>query len=111
MRGVSFGSFVIEAQLGASGLGETWSAMHPAGHRVVIKLLRPELSSRPLEQLCFPEAHAISRLADASIAKVFDAGRATDGRGYVISSFIPGESLAARIARGRHSLTQVADLS
>ncbi len=109
--GARFGSFEIEGKLGEGGLGESWLARHPAGHHAVVKMLWPHVSALPIEQLCIPPAQAMSRLADAQLAKVYDAGRMTDGRAYVMTAHVPGESLASRIARGRHSLTQVADIA
>lgn len=111
MRGARFGSFAVESKLGESGLGESFLARHEAGHPAVVKLLWPQVSALPVEQLCFGRAQALSRLADAQLPKVYDAGRAADGRAYVIAAHVAGESLAQRIARGRHSLTQVADIA
>ncbi|MGE0546127.1 MAG: serine/threonine-protein kinase [Kofleriaceae bacterium] len=111
MLGEAIGRFKIRERIGGGALGDCWGAAHSeAGHEVVIKLLRPELSALPAMARCFDEVRAGSRLSDAGIAKIYDAGHHPNGRAYLITERVRGETLAARAARGRMSGTQVADL-
>jgi serine/threonine-protein kinase len=53
---------------------------------------------------------AVARVASAALAKVLDAGIAGDGRAYVVSEHVVGQTLGQRLAGGRLSQTQVADV-
>jgi eukaryotic-like serine/threonine-protein kinase len=112
MLGAAIGRFRIQARLGSGGFGEVWLAAHeePPHNQVAIKLFRPEVSAHAAMGLAFDEARTLSRLAVASIAKIYDANHLTNGQAYLIQDYIPGESLMQRIAYGRHSSTQLADI-
>ena len=111
MLGESIGKFRVQGRLGQGGFGEAFLAVHQdAQHQVAIKLFRPEVTALPAMAQLLDEARKASRLADAGIAKVYDAGTHHDGRAYLITEWVAGDSLAQRIARGRMSSTQVADM-
>src|SRR5436190_13396006 len=111
MIGETVGKFVIRSKIGSGGLGEVWLAEHAeTHHQVAVKLMSPQASALPGIQPYFDEARMLVRIAGAGIAKVYDAGTRPDGRAYVITELVTGESLAKRIAKARMSATQVADL-
>jgi serine/threonine protein kinase len=111
MIGEVVDKFAVRSKLGAGGLGEVWLGEHvETHHRVAIKMLTGQVSALPVMVKVFDEARMLVRIAGAGIAKVYDANRRPDGRAYVITELVAGESLAARISRGRMSSTQVADL-
>jgi eukaryotic-like serine/threonine-protein kinase len=111
MIGETIGRFELRSRLGAGGFGEVWLAGHrETGDAVAIKLLDPRLAGlREIERFV-EDSRAVGRIANANTAKVFDAGIRADGRPYVVSELVLGETLAQRIARGRASQTQVADV-
>ena len=112
MLGVAIGKFRIQARLGSGGFGEVWLAAHeePPHNKVAIKLFRPEVSAHPAMLLAFDEARTLSRMATAGIAKIYDGNHLQSGQAYLIRDYIEGDSLMQRIAYGRHSSTQLADV-
>jgi eukaryotic-like serine/threonine-protein kinase len=112
MLGAAIGRFRIQSRLGAGGFGETWLAAHeePPHNKVAIKLFAPDVSANPAMALAFDEARVLSRVAAPGIAKIYDANHLSNGQAYLIQDFIEGQSLMHRIAYGRHSATQLADI-
>lgn len=111
MIGETIGRFELRSRLGAGPFGEVWLA----GHRetqaaVAIKLLHPDISSLPSIPRFVEASRAIGRIANAAIAKIFDAGVRPDGRAYAVTELVLGQTLGQRIAQGRFSQTQVADV-
>jgi len=111
MLGAAIGKFRISARLGAGNLGESWAAQHEeTGGNVVIKLFRTEISQSPVFLQAVEEARAVSGLAHAGIARIYDANHLSNGQAYMIRDYIDGDTLMQRIAYGRHSTTQLADI-
>jgi serine/threonine-protein kinase len=72
------------------------------GHRVAIKLLRPEYAGNAeLAARFLQEALAAAAIGHPGIVKVFDAGVGSDGRAYVVMEFLEGEDLQKLQTRQR----------
>ncbi len=111
MLGAAIGKFRIQNRLGSGGFGETWMGSHEeTGGRVAIKLFRPEVSQSPAFVQAVDEARLISRMANQGVARIYDANHLQNGQAYLIQDFIDGHTLMQRIAYGRHSTTQLADI-
>src|SRR4051812_48281306 len=84
-------------------MGAVFRAHHELlGKPAAVKLLRPELTSRPeLVQRFFNEARAASAIRHPGIVDVFDFGYTDDNRAYLVMELLEGELLFDRIARGR----------
>src|SRR5690349_5728347 len=102
--GIAIGRYRLIRRLGQGGMGVVYLAEQEAlGKRVVVKLLRPELS-RDREQVdrFFNEARAAARLAHPGIVDVIDVGtEGPDGQAYFVMEALDGESLGARLRRDR----------
>ncbi|GGK61497.1 hypothetical protein Ppa06_24520 [Planomonospora parontospora subsp. parontospora] len=87
-------------RIAAGGMGEVWRARDELlGREVAVKLLRRHLADDPAFRGRFrTEARIAAGLADPGIAQVFDYGEADDVA-YLVMELVPGESLAAILAR------------
>jgi serine/threonine-protein kinase len=115
MLGAAVGRFRIQARLGRGGFGETWLGVHEETQgKVAIKILHPDVAAHPVMSLVYDEVRVMSRMATSGIAKIYDAMALPHtlprNTAYLITDLVDGEPLQHRIARGRHSTTQLADI-
>ena len=101
LLGSRLGPYLIEAQLGAGGMGEVYRARDTRLERIVaIKVLPRQFSSDPGRRQRFErEAKAISALQHPNICTLHDVGR-QDGIDYLVMEYLEGETLAARLYKG-----------
>jgi serine/threonine protein kinase/Tol biopolymer transport system component len=99
--GTRLGPYVIEAALGAGGMGEVYKARDPRLDRIVaIKVLPSHHTDDPERQQRFDrEAHAVAALSHPNICAIFDVGQ-DGGIAYLVMEFLDGETLAERLAAG-----------
>jgi eukaryotic-like serine/threonine-protein kinase len=99
--GTRLGPYVVEAQLGAGGMGEVYRARDTRLDRTVaIKVLPPSLAADPQFRERFErEARAISSLEHAHICPLYDVGRERE-IDYLVMQYLEGETLAARLQKG-----------
>ncbi len=89
------GPYTIENLLGEGGMGQVFRAHDSRlGRPVAIKIVREEFTDR-FER----EAHAIAALNHPNVCTLYDVGP-----NFLAMEFVEGESLAARLARGKLSL-------
>ena len=113
VQGTLLGKYRVAERLGEGGMGVVYVGRHEMlGHRVVVKVLRPELSSHAgIVQRFFNEAQAATAIRNPGIAQVFDFGTAPDGRAYFVMELLEGETLAARLKhRWRHDHAEICRL-
>src|SRR5215203_5095574 len=105
--GSRLGPYQIVSRAGAGGMGEVWKARDIRLDRTVaIKVLPPDLTSDPAARQRFErEARAVAALSHAHICPLFDIGH-QDGTDFLVMEFLDGETLAARLARGKLPLDQ-----
>jgi eukaryotic-like serine/threonine-protein kinase len=105
--GQRVGRFRVVAKLGEGGMGSVWKADDPLLNRVVaLKFLPRDLADSPVAYRRFlREARATSALQHSGIATLFEAG-VHDGRLFLAVSFVDGETIADRVARGPLPLTE-----
>ena len=106
------GRYPIIRRLGQGGFGRVYLAHDDDLDRpVAIKIPNPERITRAEDLEAFLiEARILARLDHPNIVPVFDVGRTEDGLCFVVSKFIEGSDLAARIGQARPSCRDSAEL-
>jgi len=101
LNGCVVGTYRLLSHLGAGGMGEVYLAHDAKLDRpVALKFLSPELAAnRDRLQRFHQEARAVSSLNHPHILIVHDFGE-LDGRPYMVTEFVEGETLRQRLARG-----------
>jgi serine/threonine-protein kinase len=103
------GKYVIEALLGAGGMGAVFLANHEQLRRhVAIKFLLSEAMSNPDAFARFErEAHAAAALQSDNVTRVIDMGALPDRTPYIVMEYLEGEDLAAKLSvDGRLPITE-----
>jgi eukaryotic-like serine/threonine-protein kinase len=100
--GVQLGPYTIEALLGEGGMGQVFRASDARlGRSVAIKVLQHRFTDR-FER----EARASAALNHPNVCTLYDVGP-----NYLVMELVEGETLAARLKRGRLSLDQTIEYS
>jgi serine/threonine-protein kinase len=95
------GKFVLEAKLGAGGMGAVYRARQIALEKTVaIKVLHPGMASdETFVERFRREARAASRLDHPNSLRVFDFGGESDGLLYLAMEYLEGTDLLSFVAR------------
>ena len=103
--------YQLMSRLGAGGMGEVYLAHDmKLDRRVALKVLSPELAAdRDRLRRFHQEARAASSLNHPHIVVVHDFGE-LDGRPYLVTEFIEGETLRHRLRQGRLPIGDVVDI-
>jgi serine/threonine protein kinase/HD-like signal output (HDOD) protein len=105
--GVTLGNYKIASLLGQGGMGSVYLAEHQLiGRKVAIKVLDPQVAGHPeIVSRFFVEARAVNEIRHPNIVEVTDLGL-HGGQPYIVMEYLAGETLEARLARGRLSETE-----
>ncbi|SPE36581.1 hypothetical protein SBA6_590030 [Candidatus Sulfopaludibacter sp. SbA6] len=103
--GARLGPYRITGSLGAGGMGSVYRAEDTRlGRTVAIKLIRTSLAlSATTRQRFEREARAVAALNHPHICAVYDVG-SEGGADYLVMEYVEGETLAARLKKGRLEL-------
>ena len=95
------GRYQIGEVLAWGGMGIVYRALHlELGSEVAVKTMRRRLvNDDDAYERFVREARNTAQLQTSHVAKVFDFGRAGDGRPYLVMELLHGEALSARIKR------------
>src|SRR4051794_22577624 len=91
--------FLLEARIGAGGMGEVYRArdLH-LQEPVAIKLLKGE--GRPQIERFLREGAILAQLTHPAIVRYLGHGVASDGRPYLAMEWLEGETVDERLRRG-----------
>jgi len=106
--GGQIGPFRIERELGRGGAGVVYLARDTKLDRsVAIKSLPAALMDNPKARSRFArEARVLASLNHPNIATIYEELKEAEGVGYLVLEYIPGDTLAERIRRGRLKLEE-----
>jgi serine/threonine-protein kinase len=95
------GKYRIDGELGRGGMGAVYGATHTvSGKQVALKwMLRPASDERARQRF-MREARAAARVDHPNVVDVYDLGEEGEA-GFLVMELLHGESLRARLARGR----------
>lgn len=98
-RGEQLGRYRVLELIGQGGMGTVHLGEHELlRHHVAIKILHDRHTRDPaMERRFYNEARAIAALEHPGIVKLFDIGRADDGRAYLVMELLRGQTLRQRI--------------
>jgi serine/threonine-protein kinase len=108
--GTTIGPYEITGWIGAGGMGEVYRARDPRlGRDVAIKVIAEGFAADAGRVQRFEqEARAAGQLNHPNILAVYDVG-ASDGRHFIVSELLDGESLRARLRTGPLPLRKAID--
>jgi serine/threonine-protein kinase len=107
VAGTRLGPYEIHSLIGAGGMGEVYRARDPRlGRDVAIKVL-PESAGGPHLRRFEQEARAVAALSHPNVLAIFDVGIGDPP--YLVSELLDGETLRARLVRGRLPLAAILD--
>jgi formylglycine-generating enzyme required for sulfatase activity len=106
------GRYRIRAKLGEGGFGVVYRGFDEDLRRdVAIKVPhRHRLHTARDAEAYLAEARILAGLDHPGIVPVFDFGRSDDGLCYVVSKFIEGHDLAARLEQGRLAMAEAVEV-
>jgi tetratricopeptide (TPR) repeat protein len=109
--GQRVGRFELVRKLGRGGFGVVFEAIDTElGRRVAFKVVQPSRRDAAGDELLLREAKAVARLQHPAIVTLHDAGRSEAGP-FLVLELLHGETLAARLARGRLSSREAVRVS
>jgi serine/threonine protein kinase/tetratricopeptide (TPR) repeat protein len=110
--GSNIHQYRILSSLGRGGMGEVYLAEDARlGRKVAVKLLPSEFTADVERVRRFErEARAASALNHPNILTIHDIGE-TDGRRFMISEFVEGETLRARMASGAMEISEALEIA
>jgi formylglycine-generating enzyme required for sulfatase activity/tetratricopeptide (TPR) repeat protein len=106
------GRYRVLGLLGRGSFGRVFLAYDDALKRsLAIKVPNPDRIMRPQDiEAYLNEARVLAKLDHPRIVPVYDVGRTDDGLCYIVSKYVEGSSLAARIRQGRPPFHESAEL-
>ena len=106
VAGTMLGPYRVERLLGAGGMGEVFRAIDSRLNRPVAIKILPNDDAPPQTRVRFArEARAIGALAHPHICTLYDVG-CQDEIDFLVMEYLEGETLAARLTKGRLPLEQ-----
>ena len=99
------GPWALHERIGRGGMGEVWRASRPLGadglrQSAAVKLVHPGLGE-PIAARFRAERRILAGLDHPAIARLLDAGTASDGRPYLATELVRGEPITRYADRRR----------
>lgn len=93
------GIYTVQSLLGEGGMGAVYLATSEAGHRIVIKVLHPELTRHAVMLERFrSEATNAARIRHPNVIEVMGTATLSDGRAFIALEYLEGKNLGEHLA-------------
>ena len=100
----------IERTLGEGGMGRVYQAVdQQLGRRVAVKVIRSGVDDPAGRERFLREARSAAALSHPNACQLYEVDE-HDGEPFLVMEFLDGEPLSARIARGRMSRDEAAEV-
>ena len=100
----------IERTLGEGGMGRVYEAIdQQLGRRVAVKVIRSGVDDPAGRERFLREARSAAALSHPNACQLYEVDE-HDGEPFLVMEFLDGEPLSARIARGRMSRDEAAEV-
>src|SRR5262245_39132689 len=94
------GKWRLEGVVGVGGLSAVYAATGPAGERVAVKVLHPELTFiEEIRSRFKHEARVVRRIQHPGVVSVLEEDVTEDGEAFLVMDLLHGETLDARMKR------------
>src|SRR5215471_14858679 len=111
--GMSVGPYTLIREVGRGGMGTVWLAERTDGlvkRQVALKLPILAASRQTLAERFAREREILAPLVHPHIARLYDAGFATDGQPYLALEYVAGEPITAYCDRAAVSVSKGVEL-
>ena len=104
--------FSILDTVGEGAMGVVYRARDTMLHRdIALKLIKPELASEPKNRSRFlRECRAAATINHPGVATIYEAGETEDGRLFLASELVEGETLKDKVGRGALASAEVVEI-
>jgi tetratricopeptide (TPR) repeat protein len=111
--GATVAHYIVEARLGGGGMGIVYAARDTKlGRRVALKFLPAQWShDESAKQRFIREAQAASATDHPHICTIHDIATAPDGQLFIVMAHYDGETLKARLERGRLPVDEAVEIA
>ena len=106
-------SYKVQHLIGTGGMGAVYLAVDTnLGHRVAIKVLKPELAANPKHcERFFREGRAAASVKNDNVVAVYNADRSTEFElPYLVMEYVDGDSLSDLLQRCKDSPSERIEL-
>jgi len=94
------GKWHVDRLLGVGGMAQVFAGTHRNGHRVALKLMRPELAAVPeLVERFQREGYVANKVSHPGAVSVLDDDVTADGIPFLVMQLLEGLPLSARLER------------
>jgi serine/threonine protein kinase len=112
LPGTVVGEYRIKRRIADGGMATVYAGIHPLIHKkVAIKVMRPvDHGTHDAVDRFIREARTVNQISHPNIVEVFACGELPDGRCYLVMDWLAGETLAARLRKGRLPFEEALDI-
>ena len=100
--GSKAGPWQVEREIGRGGMGTVYAVVHDEiGKRAALKVIHQRLMAGVNGDRMLLEAKVVNQVGHPNIVDIFETGRLSDGRPYIVMERLSGVSLALRAEDGK----------